>query len=107
MSDQSRTVRVRTRPACNIWFDSMRVKGQGPAMQEARGARNSLPTPASRVMAPSAAFHFPSGEQGCCFLQGTLPLFCTSNVFTALPTFSSVRVFSVYRTRTFESLVEG
>src|SRR6202011_863265 len=76
-------------------------------MHEALASRNSLPGPASREADPSAAFHLPSGEHGCCPLQGTLPLFSTSKVCTALPTLISVRAFIEYRTRTFPTLICG
>jgi len=39
---------------------SIFVKGQGPAMHDARALRNSLPGPASIAADPSAACHLPS-----------------------------------------------
>src|SRR6185437_2415082 len=86
------------RPSCSIFGASMRVNGHGPAMHDARMLRNWLPTPASRVAAPIAAFHFPSGEQGGRSLHNMLPLFWTSNGRTALPTFITVAVLIEYRT---------
>src|ERR1700730_6793220 len=85
----------------------MLVNGHGPAMHEALASRNSLPGPASRETDPSAAFHLPSGEHGCCPLQGTLPLFSTAKVCTALPTLVAGMAFIEYRTRTFPSLTCG
>src|ERR1700757_762876 len=85
----------------------MCVNGHGPAMQEARAERNWLPTPASIVAFPTAAFHLPSGEHGVCFLQGTLPLFSTSKVCTSLPTLTSEFTFTVYRTRILETFCTG
>src|SRR5678810_1302004 len=86
VSDQLRAVTFTSRPPCRKSSDSILVKGQGPAMHEVRALRNSLPSPASSDAPPMAAFHCPSGEQGGCFRQGTLPVFTTSKVLTALPT---------------------
>src|SRR5579864_8637428 len=107
VSDQSRAVTVMTCPPCEIRCASILVKGHGPAMQDTRTLRNSFPGPASRVVEPSAAFHLPSGEHGCWPLQGTLPLFWISNVCTALPTFTSVRLLMEYRNRTLLTFISG
>ena len=63
VSDQSRADAVMVWPPWEKWSASILVKGQGPAMHEARALRNSLPAPASKVAEPTAAFHLPSGEQ--------------------------------------------
>src|SRR5579862_7201533 len=107
VSDQLRTDKVMICPLGDARSESILVNGQGPAMQEARALRNALPTPASMLAEVRVAFHLPSGEQGRWFLQGTFPVFWTSNVLTALPTFSSVIVLTVYRTRTFDTLMVG
>src|SRR5215469_6596163 len=91
VSDQSRAVAVKVCPPLVKSSFSIRVKGQGPAMQETRALRNSLPAPASSDAEPSAAFHRPSGEQGFWFAQGTSPLFTTWNVLTELPILIAVR----------------
>src|SRR6185437_14481295 len=98
VSDHTIAVTVMTRPSCSTCRGSMRVNGHGPAMHEARILRNSFPTPASRVAAPIAAFHFPSGEHGGRSLHNSLPLLTTSNGRTALPTFITVAVLMEYRT---------
>src|ERR1700676_603735 len=77
----------------------MRVKGHGPAMHEARTSRYSWSGPASRFTDPVEAFHSPSGEQGACRLQGTLPWFTTWNVLTALPMLVSPCELTVWRMR--------
>src|SRR5579864_4625811 len=86
------------RAGCSSSEVSILVNGHGPAMHEARALRNSLPAPASREMVPTAAFHFLSGEHSDAPLQGTFPLFTTSNDRTALPTFSSAALLTEYRT---------
>ncbi len=75
VSDQSSALAVIVRPPRSKPLESILVNGHGPAMQDARALRNSLPVPASSVMEPSDAFHRPSGEQGACRLHGTLPWF--------------------------------
>src|SRR5580704_12508990 len=107
VSDQSRAETMIVRPPCEKWSESILVNGHGPAMQEARAFRNSLPVPASSVAEPTAARHLPSGEHGRCPLQGTLPLFSTWNVCTELPTFSSVITRPEYLTRTFATFTSG
>src|SRR5215469_11470561 len=86
---------------------SIRVKGHGPAMQEARALRNWFPGPASREIEPLDALHLPSGEQRSCPAQGTFPLFPTSNVLTALPTFAAVTLLIEYRTSTLPIVTSG
>src|SRR5512146_2470694 len=86
VSDQLSTEIFTMRPLSEKSVPRVRVKGQGPAMQDTRGLRNWLPSPASREMEPSSAFHLPSGEQDRPPSQGTLPVFATWNVLTALPT---------------------
>src|SRR5690242_18656310 len=86
VSDQTSAEAVMVRPGRSGLLVSILVKGHGPAMHEARTLRNSFPPPASSTVLPAAAFHFPSGEQGGWPLQRTLPIFCTSNGRTALPT---------------------
>src|SRR3954471_10756264 len=98
VSDQTSALTVIMRPSCSILGGSMLVNGHGPAMQDARMLRNSLPTPASRVAEPIAAFHFPSGEHGGRSLHSSLPLFCTSKGRAALATFITVAVLIEYRT---------
>src|SRR5580704_16393368 len=90
VSDQLRIERLRRRRSGVSSSRSMLVKGQGPAMQETLGLRNSFPSPASRDMELMAAFHFPSGEQGGRLLQGVFPVLATWNVLTVPPTFASV-----------------
>src|SRR6185437_1918949 len=92
VSDQIIALTVMVRPSCSTLGSSIRVNGHGPAMQDARILRNSLPAPASRVAAPIAALHFPSGEHGGCSLHNTLPLFCTSKGCTVMPTAITVAV---------------
>src|SRR5208283_2968640 len=92
VSDQSRAATIIVRPPWLHLSDSIFVNGQGPAMQEARALRNSLPAPASRDTELIAAFHLPSGEHGRCFLQGTLPWFSISNALATLPTLKSLWV---------------
>src|SRR5258708_39428041 len=89
-------------PSCSTW-----LKGHGPARQEIRTLRNSLPPPASSVVPPMAAFHFPSGEHGPLRPQGTPPAFTTSNDFTALPIFTMLLVEAAHRTRTLVTLTGG
>src|SRR5579864_9439130 len=98
---------MMTCPPAEKRSDSILVNGHGPAMQETRALRNSFPGPASSVVDPSAAFHLPSGEHGCWPLQGTLPLFWISNVWTALPTFTSVLLLMEYRKRTLLTFISG
>src|ERR1700690_4273791 len=88
VSDQLRADTFTSRPPCRKSSASILVNGHGPAMQDVRALRNSFPSPASSDAEPIVAFHFPSGEHGSCFLQGTLPVFATSKVLTALPTFA-------------------
>src|SRR5690242_1744585 len=64
VSDQLRTDARKFRPGLVLFSDSTLVNGHGPAMQERRALRNSLPSPASRDTEPIAAFHLPSGEHG-------------------------------------------
>src|SRR5580700_6643263 len=90
VSDQSRAETMMVWPPWENLSVSILVKGQGPAMQETRASRNSLPAPASSDAEPMAAFHLPSGEHGRCFLQGTFPRFSISKDLAALPTLSSV-----------------
>src|SRR5579871_5599813 len=107
VSDQSSADTLIIWPPCDKRSPSILVKGQGPAIHEARASRNTFPEPASSKAAPGRAFHLPSGEQGRCPLHGTLPLFSISKVFAALPTFTSVIAFTVYRTRTFVTFTIG
>src|SRR5438270_9570272 len=100
VSDQFSTEIYTERPLLEKSLEIVRVNGHGPAMQETLGLRNWLPSPASSESDPMAAFHFPSGEQGSCPWQGTLPVFTTWKVLTALPTFSAEVVFCEYRTAT-------
>src|SRR5882724_2153157 len=86
VSDQFRADTFTSRPPCRKSSASIVVNGHGPAIQEVRALRNSFPSPASSDAEPIAAFHLPSGEHGGRFLQGTLPVFATSKVLTALPT---------------------
>src|SRR5580698_9779398 len=106
VSDQSR---AETLIVCPPWekSESILVNGHGPAIHDARGFRNSFPVPASRVAEPCAARHLPSGEHGRCPLHGTLPVFSTWNVFTALPTLNSVIARPEYLTRTFATFTAG
>src|SRR5450631_111026 len=90
VSDQSSAEAVMVRPPLANPLESIRVKAQGPAMQEALALRNSFSGPESNVTEPEDAFQFPSGEQGAWALHGTFPLLTTWNVCAALPTFSSV-----------------
>src|SRR5713101_5490729 len=87
--------------------DSIFVKGHGPAIQDALAFWNSLPSPASRDAEPIAAFHRPSGEQGCRPLHGTLPVLTTWNVFTALPMFAAVVALIEYLAKTFATTISG
>jgi len=64
VSDQFFTETLIWRPPAEKESFSILVNGQGPAMQETRTSWNSLPSPASSAVPPTAAFHFPSGEQG-------------------------------------------
>src|SRR6516162_11584020 len=64
VSDQLRADTEIAWPPCEKSSFSILVKGQGPAMQETRALRNSLPSPASRVVDPIDALHRPSGEHG-------------------------------------------
>src|SRR5260370_23145186 len=73
-------------PSCSSPEVSILVNGHGPAMQEARALRNSLPAPASSEAVATAAFHFPSGEQGGWLAQGTLPVLIASNDLAAINT---------------------
>src|SRR5579863_5427603 len=107
VSDQLRAVTEIVRPPSEKSSFSILVNGHGPAMQETRASRNSLPASASRDVEPSAAFHLPSGEQGCWPWQGTSPLFSIWNVLTTLPTFTTVVALMVNLTRTFETVVTG
>src|SRR4051794_35476304 len=86
---------------------SILVKGQGPAIQETLAFRNSFPAGASMVADPITAFHFPSGEHGSRPSQGTLPLFTTWNVFTALPTLTVVVALMEYLANTFATTASG
>src|SRR5216683_6250397 len=85
VSDQFLTKTPTWRPPAEKESFSILVNGQGPAIQETRASWNSLPSPASSVTPPSAAFHFPSGEQGEWRAHGISPVFTTSNVFAELP----------------------
>src|SRR5581483_5073965 len=107
VSDQLRAETEMICPPFEERSDSIFVNGQGPAMHETRASLNSFPWPASRVVESIAAFHFPSGEQGCWFLHGTFPRFSTWKVFTALPIFTSLVVFTEYRTVTLLIAVGG
>ena len=107
VSDQSRANAVMIWSPCERRSASIFVKGQGPAIHEARALRNALPAPASKVAEPMAAFHLPSGEQRDSPLQGTLPLFSISKILTALPTFRSVMALTVYLTSTLATLTSG
>src|SRR6266496_5283335 len=80
------------RPSCSSPEGSMRVNGQGPAMQEARALRNSLPSPASSDVDAVAARHLPSGEHCKWAAQGTLPSFIASNARTVLPIVTTLAV---------------
>src|SRR6266568_2281080 len=62
VSDQEVPATDMVRPSWSSPVASMRVNGQGPAMQEARALRNSLPSPASSAVDAVAALHLPSGE---------------------------------------------
>src|ERR1700727_2810794 len=84
-------------------LESMRVNGQGPAMQEAVIFSNVLSAPASSDTVWEVAFHFPSGEHGERWSQDTFPWLTTWKVLTAKPTFVCVRLLSVYLTRMFET----
>src|SRR5580704_16739344 len=100
VSDQSRTITVMVRPGLGVAPVSILVKGHGPAMQDTRAFLNCCPWPASMVTPPTAAFHWPFGEQGGCPAQGTLPALVTVNVLAVLPTLTELKVFSAYRMRT-------
>src|SRR6202044_1990217 len=93
VSDQLRTVTVMVRPGRGTAPVSISVNGHGPAIHETRAFLNSCPTPASMVTPPTDAFHWPSGEHGALFSQGTLPLFGTVKVLAALPTSTALVVF--------------
>src|SRR5450432_3259676 len=64
VSDQLRAVTLMLRPPRMNPLESMRVNGQGPAMQEAVILLNVLSAPASSETVATVAFHFPSGEHG-------------------------------------------
>src|ERR1700687_90598 len=107
VSDQFLADTFTSRPPCRKSSSSTLVNGHGPAMHEVRALRNSFPSPASSDAEPIVAFHFPSGEQGGCFRQGTFPVFATSKVFTALPTLAVLVVLIEYRARTFDATIGG
>src|SRR5258708_5024535 len=107
VSDQFLTETLILRPPAEKESLSILVNGQGPAMQETRASWNSLPSPASSVAPPTAAFHFPSGEQGEWRGHGVSPTLTTSNTFDALPTFSVISVLPAYRTRTSATKLTG
>src|ERR1700690_977422 len=107
VSDQFRADTFTSRPPCKKSSASILVKGHGPAMHEVRALRNSFPSPASSEADPIAAFHLPSGEQGGCLRQGTLPVLATSKVFTALPTLAVLVVLIEYRAKTFDTTTGG
>ena len=65
------------RPPFTKPLESIRVKGHGPAMHEARTFLNSLPAPASSDSVVAEAFQLPSGEQDEPRIQGTFPLLTT------------------------------
>src|SRR5258705_8330047 len=90
VSDQFLADTLIWRPPLENESFSILVKGQGPAMQETRTSWNTLPSPASSAVPPTAAFHFPSGEQGEWRAHGTSPTLTTSNTFAALPTLSAI-----------------
>src|SRR5262245_19458013 len=99
VSDQFSTVAAITRPPFENGSAVTRVTGHGPAMQERRVLRNSFPTPASIDTPPAVAVHRPSGEQREPSSHGTLPVFATSKVLAALPTFVDTVASAEYRTR--------
>ena len=107
VSDQLLADTLMARPPCERSSDSILVKGQGPAIHDVLAFRNSLPSPASRAAEPIEAFHFPSGEHGGCFRQGTLAVFTTSKVVTALPTLAAVVVLMEYLARTLDTVTSG
>src|SRR5579863_5482578 len=86
VSDHTRTFPEIRRPPCEKSSVSMRVKGQGPAMQETLPFWNWFPCPASRLNEPRVAAHRPSGEQMRRMRQGTFAVFTTSKVSCLLPT---------------------
>src|SRR6185369_4622284 len=107
VSDQFRADTFTSRPPCKKSSASILVNGHGPAMHDVRALRNSFPSPASSDAEPTDAFHFPSGEQGGCLRQGTLPVFATSKALTALPTLAVLVVLMEYRARTFDTTIGG
>src|SRR6266536_5495071 len=101
VSDQLVAEMLIVRPSRAKPDKSSFVKGQGPAIQEARAFRNSLPGPASSETWPTAAFHLPSGEHGRWPAQGMFLVFTASNDRTALPMVATVPVLMEYLTSTF------
>src|SRR5690349_20332860 len=92
VSDQLRTDALMVRPPREKLSVSILVKGQGPAMQDNLAFRNSLPSPASSIAEPIAAFHCIPGEHGGLPSHGTLPVLTIWKVLTALPTLTAVVV---------------
>src|SRR6266496_5935303 len=107
VSDQFRAETWILRAPLAMPPGSILVKGHGPATQEARAFRNSFPSPASMDAEAIVAFHFLSGEQGSRPLQGTLPVFTTWNICTALPTLTAVVAFMEYLARTCATTTSG
>ena len=75
MLDQLRADAVILRPPWMKPLSSIRVKGHGPAMQDARTLRNSLSGPASSETEAEEAFQLPSGEQGDLWSHGIFAVF--------------------------------
>src|SRR5215467_8233770 len=107
VSDQTRTDALIFCPPLENPSLSIFVNGQGPAMHDTLTSRNSFPAPASKDMEPIAAFQRPSGEHGSCPLHRRFPVFCTWNVFTALPMFNVVVAFIEYLTRRSATVAVG
>src|SRR6202451_423565 len=100
VSDQFRTETLSVRPFCDVSSDSIRVNGQGPAMQVKRTLRSSLPSGASAEYVPIDAFHRLSGEQGGMPPHRTFPVLLASNVWARLSMFVVVVALLEYLIRT-------
>src|SRR5215472_6397519 len=107
VSDQLRTEADMYWPPRENSSDSILVNGHGPAMQNKRALRNTLPCPASSESEPMAAFHLPSGEHRPFLSQRTAPLFGTWKVVSPVPTFTSAFVSIEYRIKIWVTATSG
>src|SRR6202011_5590615 len=96
VSDQAMAETLTVRPGVSRVDRLIFVKGHGPAIQEARALRNSLPSPASSEALAVEAFHLPSGEHCRWAVHGTLPVLTASKARTELPMVTSVAVLIEY-----------